>query len=463
MPVEGRGLTSRMLFEGTKDKEIGVSLQTPEKIRRLQRKLYGKAKAAPEFRFYVLYDKIYREDILFHAYRLVRSNKGRPGVDGIRFEDIEASGLEAWLQALQEDLRNKTYKPSPVRRVIIPKPDGGKRLLGIPTIRDRVAQTAAKLVLEPIFEADFENSAYGYRPKRSAQDAIKEVHKKLCEGYTDVVDADLSKFFDAIPHHELLQSVARRISDRHVLHLLKLWLKVPIEETDDKGKRRMTGGKKSKQGTPQGGVISPLLANIYMHRFLRAWRERGKGEMFQGHIVNYADDFVILTKGHGAQALAWTQWAMENIGLSLNERKTHLCNALEESFDFLSYTFGPERHRRDGHWYLSAKPSRQSVQRMKENIREHLRKGIVAPWPEVEVQLNRSLRGWAAYFNYGTRYMAYRAIDNYVLQAVRDFLQRRHKVPSRGTRRFTDDCIFGKLGVQRLRPLHLGAPPTTKP
>ena len=437
-----------------------MSLKTPEKIRRFQRKLYVKAKEEPEFRFYILYDKIHREDILFYAYRLARSNDGSPGVDGVTFKEIEAAGLEAWLLALQEDLRNKTYKPSPVRRVMIPKAGGGERPLGIPTIRDRVAQTAVKLVIEPIFEADFVDCAYGYRPQRSAQDAVKEVHRRLCEGYTEVVDADLSKFFDTIPHSELMQSVARRIVDRHVLHLIKLWLKVPVEERDDQGKRRMSGGKKRKEGTPQGGVISPLLANIYMHRYLRAWRERGKGETFQGHIVNYADDFVILTKGHANEALAWTRWAMENIGLSLNEAKTRICHARQEPFDFLGYTFGPERHRRDGHWYLSAKPSKKSVQRLKEGIREHLRRGIIAPWPEVTLRLNRSLRGWAAYFSYGTRYMAYRAIDNYVLHAVQDFLQRRHKVPSRGTRRFTDDRIFGELGVQRLRPLHIGAPPT---
>ena len=437
-----------------------MSLKTPEKIRQFQRKLYAKAKEEPEFRFYALYDKIYRDDMVLHAYRLARSNDGSPGVDGVTFKDIEAAGLEAWLLALQEDLRNKTYKPSPVRRVMIPKAGGGERPLGIPTIRDRVAQTAAKLVIEPIFEADFVDCAYGYRPQRSAQDAVKEVHRKLCEGYTDVVDADLSKFFDTIPHSELMQAVARRIVDRHVLHLIKLWLKVPIEERDDKGNRRMTGGKKRKEGTPQGGVISPLLANIYMHRFLSAWRERGKGERFQGHIVNYADDFVILTKRHAEDALAWTRWAMENIGLTLNETKTRICHAREEPFDFLGYTFGPERHRRDGHWYLSAKPSKKSVQGLKEGIREHLRYGIIAPWPEVTVRLNRSLRGWAAYFSYGTRYMAYRAIDNYVLHAVQDFLQRRHKVPSRGTRRFTDEHIFGELGVQRLRPLHIGAPPT---
>src|SRR5471032_2934988 len=240
-----------------------MSLETPDTIRRLQRKLYIKAKAEPAFRFYLLYDKIHREDILRHAYALARANRGAPGVDGVTFAAIESAGLEEWLAGLREELVTKTYRPVPVRRVMIPKPGGGERPLGIPTIRDRVAQTAAKLILEPIFEADLEANAYAYRPKRSAQDAIQAVDKLLYEGYTDVVDADLSKYFDTIPHSELMQCVARRIVDKHMLHLVKMWLKVPVEERDEKGKKRLTGGKDNDRGTPQGGVISPLLANLY--------------------------------------------------------------------------------------------------------------------------------------------------------------------------------------------------------
>src|SRR5262252_5874244 len=233
-----------------------MSLATPIAIRTLQRKLYGKAKAEPGFCFYLLYDKIYREDILYHAHALARTNAGAPGVDGKTFAAIEASGLEKWLTGLREELILKTYRPDPVRRVMIPKHGGGERPLGIPSIRDRVIQTAAKIVLEPIFEADMEPSAYGYRPKRSAQDAIRKVHKLVCEGYTDVVDADLSKYFDTIPHCELLQCVAQRIVDRDVLRLIKMWLQAPVEERDENGKRRLTGGKDHHCGTPQGGVAT---------------------------------------------------------------------------------------------------------------------------------------------------------------------------------------------------------------
>src|SRR6476661_2318741 len=381
-----------------------MSLATPEKIRILQRKLYRKAKAEPAFRFYVLYDKIYREDILRHGYALARANAGAPGTDGMTFAAIEASGLDRWLAGLREELISKRYRPDPVRRVMIPKPDGGERSLGIPTIRDRVVQTAAKLVLEPIFEADFEDSAYGYRPARGAVDAVREVHRHVCRGYTDVVDADLSRYFDSIPHDELLKSVARRIVDRHVLRLIKLWLKAPIEEGDNGDRsRRIGGGKSNTRGTPQGGVASPLLANIYMNRFLKHWRLTGRGEAFRAHVIAYADDFVILSRGHADEALAWTRSVMTKLGLTLNEAKTSLKNARTEHFDFLGYTFGPHRYRKDGHWYLGASPSKKSVQRIRTKIGDLLVIGNKEPWSVVCTQLNRLLRGWSAYFGYGTR------------------------------------------------------------
>ena len=427
-----------------------MSLSTPEKIRRLQKKLYVKAKREPDHRFFHLYDKVWRDDIVEHAYRLAKANGGKPGVDGVTFASIEEGGRKEWLAALREELRAKTYTPDPVRRVMIPKPGGGQRPLGIPTIRDRVAQTAAKLVIEPIFEADFEDCAYGYRPKRSATDAVEAVHRALCEGYTDVVDADLSKYFDTIPHSELMRSVARRISDRWVLRLLKAWLKVPVEERDERGRRRLSGGKKSRRGTPQGGVVSPLLANIYMHRYLRGWRQKGNGERYEARLVNYADDFVILSRGHAARALEWTRGAMEHLGLALNEAKTRLCDARQECFDFLGYTFGPAHWRKTGGRYMAARPSKKSVQRVKDRVREVLARGIVSPRGEVVARLNRVLRGWGNYFAYGTWWEARRRVDFHVANSMRRYLCRRHKVRTRGTRRFNDDRIFGEIGVVRL-------------
>ena len=433
-----------------------MSLTTPIKIRELQIKLYRKAKNEPGYRFYMLYDKVYREDILAHAYARVRANKGAPGVDEQSFEEIESAGLGEWLTGIREELRNRTYQPQPVRRGMIPKPGGGERPLCIPTIRDRVVQTAAKLLIEPIFEADFEPNAYGYRPKRSAQDAIQEVHELLCEGYTDVVDADLSKYFDTIPHSELLQCVARRIVDKHMLHLIKMWLKVPVEEKDEAGKKRLTGGKDNDRGTPQGGVVSPLLANLYMNRMLKGWRKTKRGERYQARVVNYADDFVILSRRKAAEALEWTREVITKLGLTLNETKTCIRQARQESFNFLGYTFGPHRYRKDGHWYLGASPAKKAVARIKEKVGDLLVPSNVGTWPEVRDRLNRILRGWSAYYSYGTRMPAYRAIDNYVYHSVRNFLRRRHKVQSRGTRRFSHEVVFGELGVLQLRRVHLG-------
>ena len=435
-----------------------MSLATPTTIRTLQRKLYRKAKAEPAFRFYLLYDKIHREDILRHAYALARANAGAPGRDGMTFAQIEASGLERWLAGLREELVSKTYRPDPVRRVSIPKPDGGERPLGIPTIRDRVVQTAAKLVLEPIFEADFEDNAYGYRPVRGAVDAVKEVHRLICRGHTDVVDADLSRYFDSIPHDELLKSVARRIVDRHVLRLIKLWLKAPIEERDADGTRRMSGGKGNTRGTPQGGVASPLLANIYMNRFLKYWRLTERGEAFSAHVVSYADDFVILSRGRAAEALAWTKAVMTKLGLTLNEVKTSLKDARQERFDFLGYSFGPHRYKANGKWYLGASPSKKSVQRLKTKVGNLLVPGNNEPWVEVRDTLNRSLRGWSNYFSYGTRRSASRGVDRYVYERVRDFLARRHKVAGRGTHRFSCEVVYGERGLLRLERLPQTAP-----
>jgi RNA-directed DNA polymerase len=428
-----------------------MGLETPIRLRRLQWKLYCKAKAEPDYRFYLLYDKLYRDDILAHAYAVAKANGGAPGVDGVTFERVEAAGLEAWLAGLREELRTQCYRPQPVRRVMIPKPGGGERPLGIPTIRDRVVQTAAKLVLEPIFEADFEDAAYGYRPGRSAADAIRRVQALLEQGYTAVVDADLSKYFDSIPHRELMQSVARRIVDRHVLRLIKLWLKAPVEERDGDGNRHMTGGQGSTRGTPQGGVVSPLLANLYMNRFLKHWRQQGCGRRFTAQVVSYADDFVILSHGHAAEALDWTRRVMAKLGLGLNETKTSLRDAWRERFEFLGYSFGLHRHRRTGRRYLGASPSKKSVLRLKAKVHDVLRPQEVGAWPDVRDRLNALLRGWAGYFAHGQLNEAYREVDGYVCARVQQFRARREKLPNRGVGRYPWRVVFEELGVERLR------------
>jgi RNA-directed DNA polymerase len=430
-----------------------VSLTTPDAIRSLQRKLYTAAKAEPARRFHQLYDKVYRSDILLHAYALVCAATGArtPGVDGETFADIEAQGEAKWLAGLLKELRSKTYRPQPVRRVMIPKRGGGERPLGIPTIRDRVVQTAAKLVMEPIFEADFADCAYGYRPKRSAHDAVQSVHQAIRAGYTDVVDADLSKYFDTIPHPELLQCVARRIVDPHMLRLIKMWLTVAVVEEDAHGKQKISGGKGTR-GTPQGGVISPLLANIYMHRYLRAWGERGKGQEFRAQLVNYADDFVILSRGYATEALEWTRWVMSQIGLTLNEQKTSLRNARRESFTFLGYTFGPMISPKTGRSYLGAAPSQKAIQGLRERLQHLLHRGNTAPRADVVKQLNQVLRGWQNYFCYGSVARAYEAVNWSVLEHMQFFLRRRHRVRTRNMRRrFSAPYIYGKLGVLKLR------------
>ena len=318
-----------------------MSLQAPIKLQKLQQALHVKAKESPDFRFYALYDKLYREDILAHAYRLARHNGGKPGVDGEDFPDIEAYGVERWLGERAQALKEKRYRASPVRRVYIPKPNGKQRPLGIPTIRDRVVQTATVLVLAPIFEADLQPEQYAYREGRNAQDAVRNVHKLLNTGYTDVIDADLSGYFDSIPHAELMQSVARRISDRHVLALIKQWLVAAVEEEDGRGRRiRTTRAKDSKRGIPRGAPISPLLSNLYMRRFLLGWKPSGLEARLQARIVNFADDFVICCRGTGEQAMEAIRQMMDRLKLTVNEEKNGRCRIPQAHFDLFGYTLG---------------------------------------------------------------------------------------------------------------------------
>jgi RNA-directed DNA polymerase len=419
-----------------------MSLTTPDEIRIFQRKLYDKAKKEPEFRFYSLYDKVYRRDILEHAYLLSKAKRGAPGVDGVTFGDIEERGLEDWIKALEKDLCIRRYQPDAVRRVWIPKPGGGRRPLGIPTIRDRVAQTAAVLVLEPIFEADFSSQMYGYRRKRNAQDAVKEVRQALKQGYTDVVDADLSKYFDTIPHAELMTSVARRVSDAQMLKLIRTWLKMPVEERDEQGKWRRTQGKRHNRGTPQGGVVSPLLSNIYMNRFLKAWRSWEIGTKLSAKVIVFADDFVILCRGTAKQAYSLTSRIMEIMKLKLNQEKTKLKKATSESFDFLGYTFGPMVYRPAGRRYLGVSPSRRAAKQYRKKIRFILASQNQKPWEEVVKRVNSVTEGWARYFSYGTVTRIHWNLNAFLLHRARGFLTRRHKIPGRGIRQFKAEDIF---------------------
>jgi RNA-directed DNA polymerase len=460
MPVEGRDLGSRQTQDVGKDRRLG-NLSTPSSVQKLQKALHAKAKAEPDFRFYALYDKIYREDILAHAYAQCRSNKGAPGVDGQDFADVEAYGRERWLGELALALREETYRPEPIRRVFIPKANGKLRPLGISTLRDRVCMTAAMLVLEPIFEADLPPEQYAYRPGRNAQQAVVEVEEVLFRSHPDVVDADLSDYFGSIPHAELLKSVARRIVDRRVLHLIKQWLECAVEETDGRGrKRRTTVAKDSRCGIPQGSPISPLLANLYMRRFVLAWEKRGLEQRLGSQIVNYADDLVILCKrGKADEALLRMREIMGQLKLTVNEEKTRICKVPEERFDFLGFTFGRMYSMRTGQARLGYRPSKRSIQHMVRKIHALTAEAMV--WQETTAlvsKLNRMLRGWANYFQVGSVSRAYRALDSYTTMRVRRWLRNKHKVRRSGGTAYPDVFLYETLHLVRLSRLERNVP-----
>lgn len=429
-----------------------MSLEPPEKVRKLQTALHAKAKGSPSYRFYLLYDKLYREDILEYAYRCCAANGGAAGVDGQSFADIESQGVSGWLGELAQELREKKYHPQAIRRVYIPKPSGGERPLGIPTVRDRVVQTAAVVVLAPIFEADLPPEQYGYRPGRSGLDAIREVHTLVNSGHQEVVDADLSGYFDSIPHAELMKSVARRISDRHVLSLIKQWLEAPVDEEEGGGtKRRRTEAKDRGRGIPQGAPLSPLLSNLYMRRFVLGWKKLGHARRLEAQIVNYADDLVICCRGNAAEALQAMRGLMERLKLTVNERKTRICRLPEESFDFLGYTIGRCWSSRTGRAYLGTRPSRSSLQRLCRKISERTQRRRQGLSAEEQVgQLNRLLAGWSNYFCLGQVSPAYRSVDRHVTGRLRQWLRRKHKLRSTGWTRYPDSYLYGQLGLLRL-------------
>lgn len=429
-----------------------MSLKPPEKVEKLQRVLRAKAKDSPGYRFYLLYDKLHREDILAFAWRRCRENGGAAGVDGQTFAAIEAYGVERWLSELAQELRHKTYRPQAVRRVWIPKADGKQRPLGIPTIRDRVVQTAFLIVVEPIFDEDLQPQQHAYRANHDAHQALREVQHWLDRGYQEVVDADLSGYFDTIPHHELMKCVARRISDRHLLHLVKMWLEAAVEETDEQGRMvRTTRNKDEGRGTPQGGVASPLLANLYMRRFLLGWKQGGHEERLQAHIVNYADDFVICCRrGRATQAMATMRQMMQRLRLTVNEKKTRICALPAGTFTFLGFTFGEQVSWNTGRRYLTPAPAQSKIRRINQRISRTTSSRTTWRTTEgVVAELNRVLAGWANYFSLGYVTGAWRTVQQHACRRLRRWLQRKHRW-RRGPQNPPDLRLYEEYGLLKL-------------
>ncbi len=439
--------------------QLETSNNSQETVRALQRKLYLKAKHQPDFRFYSLYDKVYRSDVLQRAYDLVRQNKGSPGMDGETFESIEAGiGRRAYLDELQETLKARIYQAMPVKRVEIPKANGETRPLGIPCIKDRIVQMAVKLVIEPIFEAGFSPHSYGFRPKRSAHQAMDDITGGLLKGHTNVIDADLSKYFDTIPHSKLQKAVAERIVDGHLLSLLHKWLKVQVVKVDEGKVRVIGGGKKAMKGTPQGGVISPLLANIYLNILDRIWDKYQLAEKYKARLVRYADDMVILCAGDTTAPYAILQTILDRLDLKLNEEKTQIRDARKERFGFLGFSVGVVKGNQSGKSFPLIEPSDKAMQSIKQTIQFYTRRDMnPVPLDIIVNKLNQTARGWSNYFYYGHGHRKMKKVKYYMEARLRLHLRYRHKLSNRGAAytRFPRRFIYDSLGLYKV--------PTTPP
>lgn len=429
-------------------------LRTPEgKVRELQDKLHRSAKQDKARRFHQLLDKVASPWFLWVAWRRVRANKGAPGPDGVTIAEIERLGVEPFLAELGRELLERRYQAGPVRRVWIPKANGKMRPLGIPNVRDRVAQMATLLVLEPIFEADLPDTAYGYRLGRDAKQALDRIVNHLFRGRTEVVDADLASYFDTIPHANLLRLVARRVVDRGVLNLIAQWLRAPVIEDGDKGPKT---GRKSDRGTPQGGVISPLLANLYHACIPHLWEVRGHARRLGGEIISFADDFVILlAPGQGEAAMAALGPICERLSLTLSEEKTRVVDAVREPFAFLGFEIQKTRNPKTGKWWPRVVPAKKSEARVRERLREILNRQTA--WREVNQaiqEVNSVLRGWGNYFLYGNSQKAMRRLNQFAEQRLRKWLMRRRQRRGPGYSQYPKAHLYGPLGLYRLPEAH---------